>query len=215
MSVSATTLARAEPLTTLPRSARSRVSWSLARVACTGTRSLRPNGGSAQQTTARMFRCAHQDRGELRRCAPRNRGRKSSPRVLVDRVRLWRTVRAGLTGEFQSEREEETRDRAERGSAVRGSPCPQAGTRSERRAEEASPHRPRSRCKGPQKTRWQRKAASGKERRETLAGRGLDDARRQELAGFTERVLDDRVGSGIACALDQVASGVSHLTENG
>ena len=45
---------------------------------------------------------------------------------------------AGPRSGLQSEREEETRDRAERGSVVRGSPCPQAGTRSERSRGEDS-----------------------------------------------------------------------------
>jgi hypothetical protein len=79
------TLARAEPLTTLPRSARSRVSWSLAESACQNTspspvsvaaaRAVSPRamsratGGTISRPRAEWRPCHHRVRLRLKACA--------------------------------------------------------------------------------------------------------------------------------------------------
>ena len=81
-------------------------------------------------------------------------GRKRARTKL--RVHLWisaREARGVLVGAFQSEREEETRDRAERGSAVRGSD--QASV-APKRTPHADPARCTDRSRAPRKVSVQK-----------------------------------------------------------
>jgi hypothetical protein len=58
-------------------------------------------------------------------------------------------------------------------------------------------------------------ARAAKPRSPQLSSRGLDDARGQVLAGFAERVLDDRVRRGVFRALDDIARRVSRGADHG
>ena len=123
------TLAWSEPLTTLPRSARSRVSssrslWKAPTRTPVASLSeiLTARASSPVRVGSRQYR--HR-RAELRSARFRACGRvraqlRAALRAAAVPDLVGRRVR-GPRSAFQSEREEETRDRGERGSAVRGS----------------------------------------------------------------------------------------------
>jgi hypothetical protein len=147
VSSSAKPLARAEPLTALPRSARSRVSWSLAEFCLRGHPHRPPNRDLHIETFPQPFTVRIRPGGvavpDTRRDSARTGSRfapfgarasaETGARTCCAPLRILRAPtlasvmggqgsrRESCAGAFQSEREEETRDRAERGSVVRGS----------------------------------------------------------------------------------------------
>ena len=117
--LTATTLARAEPLTTLPRSARSRVSWSLAERRLRGHPRLPVECRNCTRVEYLGARDSLTDTPSFAWRAPARWAGEARNQSMILRQSPW-----GVGGGPRRRHlfgDQETRDRAERGSVVRGS----------------------------------------------------------------------------------------------